>query len=118
MNSQIMIGLLATTLTMGLLDLSSTHSAIAQSIPSQPSPILSATAYTDLTLPDRASQSYHLGSSGYARKSLSIATSLEAIVSDKRSYYLSVVMSREKNRTSNTRTMNERMAFAVSQISE
>jgi peptidoglycan hydrolase-like protein with peptidoglycan-binding domain len=48
---RIIVGLLATTLTVGLLDLSSTHSTIAQSIPSQKSPLLFATAYTDLTLP-------------------------------------------------------------------
>jgi peptidoglycan hydrolase-like protein with peptidoglycan-binding domain len=43
--------LLSTTLVAGLLGVS-THSAIAQSRPVQPSsPVLIATAYTDLTLP-------------------------------------------------------------------
>jgi hypothetical protein len=50
MNSRIIVGLFSTTLVVGWL--SSIHPAIAQSIPSpQTSPILIATAYTDLTLP-------------------------------------------------------------------
>jgi peptidoglycan hydrolase-like protein with peptidoglycan-binding domain len=49
MTPRIIAGLLATAL---LLNLPSADSAIAQSIPSQPpTPVLVATAYTDLTLP-------------------------------------------------------------------
>ncbi|NHC37330.1 peptidoglycan-binding domain-containing protein [Scytonema millei] len=50
MKPRTIFGLL--TLAIGLLGGAFTHRAIAQSIPSQqPSPILIATAYTDLTLP-------------------------------------------------------------------
>jgi peptidoglycan hydrolase-like protein with peptidoglycan-binding domain len=52
MNSRIIVGLFSTTLVVGWLGITSIHPAIAQSVPSsQTSPMLIATAYTDLTLP-------------------------------------------------------------------